>query len=330
MIDSDDEGFTDTDGDGMADSSESTDQPNSDLTEDNDDGLPNYLDLDSDDDGCNDVIEAGFSDIDGDGILGEGDPDVDENGQVVTDEEDGYIEPIDSDGNGVLDCYDALTLVVTLNSQPQYAGEIFQGDNVSYSVDVTIDGNLPPEYQWQIGIVSIDEQDTTWTDISENSQFTGVNTSTLTINDVDYDNFDNTQYRVKVTGKGYKCAFVLSDPVNLDVKIRDLHIPQGFSPDGDGINDGWHITGIEYYPNNTVQIYNRWELKVWEVEGYLNDSPEKFFEGFANTGRSSGKVLPETVYFYVVDLGETDIDGNTVSEDSRYRKGIVYIRRPND
>ena len=330
MIDSDDEGFTDTDGDGMADSSESTDQPNSDVTEDNDDGIPNYLDLDSDDDGCNDVIEAGFSDVDGDGILGEGDPDVDSNGQVVTDDEDGYIEPIDSDGNGILDCYDALILVVTVNSQPQYAGEVFQGENVSYAVDVTIDGDLPPEYQWQIGIVSDDEQDTTWTDISENSQFTGVNTSALTINDVDYENFDNTQYRVKVTGKGYKCAFVLSDPVNLDVKIRDLHIPQGFSPDGDGINDGWHITGIEYYPNNTVQIYNRWELKVWEVEGYLNDSPEKFFEGLANTGRSSGRVLPETVYFYVVDLGETDIDGNTVSEESRYRKGIVYIRRPNE
>ena len=42
------------------------------------------------------------------------------------------------------------------------------------------------------------------------------------------------------------------------------------------------------------------------------------------------KLLPETVYFYVVDLGDTDIDGNTVSEETRYRKGIVYIRRPNE
>ena len=84
MIDSNDEGYADTDGDGMADNSESTDPPNSDVTEDLDDGIPNFLDLDSDDDGCNDVVEAGFSDLDGDGILGEGDPDVDENGQVIT------------------------------------------------------------------------------------------------------------------------------------------------------------------------------------------------------------------------------------------------------
>ena len=330
MIDSEDEGYADTDGDGMSDSSETTDQPNSDATEDLDDGIPNFLDLDSDDDGCNDVVEAGFTDIDGDGILGEGDPDVDENGQVITDDEDGYLDPVDADGNGILDCYDAVILVVTIDSQPQYAGDIFQGENVSYSVGVTIDGNLPPEYQWQIGIVSDDEQDTTWTDITESSQFVGVNTSTLTINNVSYEEFDNTQYRAKVTAKGYTCAFVLTDPVNLDVKIRDLHIPQGFSPDGDGINDKWKITGIEYYPNNTVQIYNRWEIKIWEVDGYLNDSPEKFFEGIANTGSSNGMVLPETVYFYVVDLGDTDIDGNSISEESRYRKGIVYIRRPNE
>ena len=167
---------------------------------------------------------------------------------------------------------------MTIDSQPQYAGDIFQGENVSYAVGVTIDGNLPPEYQWQIGIVSDDEQDTTWTDITESSQFTGVNTNTLTINNVNYEDFDNTQYRAKVTAKGYTCAFILTDPINLDVKIRELHIPQGFSPDGDRINDRWHITGVEYYPNNTVQIYNRWEIKVWEVDGYLNDSPEKFFD----------------------------------------------------
>ena len=36
------------------------------------------------------------------------------------------------------------------------------------------------------------------------------------------------------------------------------------------------------------------------------------------------------VHFYVIDLGDTDIDGNAVEEDNRYRKGIVYIRRGNN
>ena len=109
------------------------------------------------------LLRQDSHDLDGDGILGEGDPDVDDNGQVITDDEDGYEDPIDADGNGILDCYyDAVILVVNIDSQPQYAGDIFQGENVSYSVGVTVDGNLPPEYQWQIGIVVLQmtEQDT--------------------------------------------------------------------------------------------------------------------------------------------------------------------------
>ncbi len=46
-----------------------------------------------------------------------------------------------------------------------------------------------------------------------------------------------------MTAKGYKCAFVLSDPVVLDVKFRDLHIPQGISPN----NDGTMIRGDNRY-----------------------------------------------------------------------------------
>ena len=337
MIDSSDDGYTDTNNNGMSDQSEGTGQLNSDAIDLDDngvidslenDGVPNYLDLDSDDDGCNDVIEAGFSDLDGDGILGEGTPEIDDLGQVVTDNDEGYVDPVDSDGNGTLDCYDALVLVVTINTQPQYAGEVYQGENVSYTVDASIDGGLTPEYQWEIGIIEEGETDTTWTDILETSQFNGVTTNTLTINDVSYNDLDNTFYRVRVTANGYKCAFVRTEPVVLDIKIRELHVPDGFSPDGDGINDNWFITGVEFYPNNTVQIYNRWELKVWEIDGYQNDNPQKSFEGLANTGSTDGKILPETVYFYVIDLGETDIDGNEINEDSRIRKGIVYIRRP--
>ena len=327
MIDENDEGYADTDNDGMSDQSEGTGQPNSDVTEDLDDGIPNYLDLDSDDDGCNDVVEAGFSDLDGDGILGDGDPEVDESGQVVTDDQDGYEEPVDSDNNGVLDCYDALVLVIDIDSQPQYAGTVFQGDDVSYAIGVNVDGDLPAEYLWQRGDVSEDEQDTTWTDLANGIQYSGVDTDSMTITNVTFDEFDNSLYRALVTAKGYKCALVPSEPVVLDVKFRDLHVPQGISPNNDGTNDTWFITGIDYYPNNTVQIYNRWEIKVFEMEGYENEDPSKYFEGIANYGYSTGKLLPETVYFYVIDLGDTDLDGNAVEEDNRYRKGFVYIRR---
>ena len=98
---------------------------------------------------------------------------------------------------------------------------------------------------------------------------------------------------------------MLSDPVNLDVKIRDLHIPQGFSPDGDGINDGWHITGIDRFPNNHVEIYSRWEIKVFEIDGYgLSSNDEWDGTSNVNTFSIGNDKLPEGTYFYVIDLRE--------------------------
>ena len=128
-----------------------------------------------------------------------------------------------------------------------------------------------------------------------------------------------------MTAKGYKCAFVLSDAAVLDVVQRSTH-PQVY-----------HLTVTEPTTRGlslelittltTLYRSNRWELKVFEMEGYENDDPSKNFEGVANHGRTAGKLLPETVYFYVIDLGATDKDGNAVEEDNRYRKGFVYIRR---
>ena len=180
MIDSLDDGYVDSDNDGMSDVSELSDQPDTDydsLSVDND-TIPDYLDLDSDDDGCYDVVEAGFVDEDGDGILGVGVPVVNNLGQVVTDGDDGYNDPIDADGNGVIDCLDALTLTVTLDSYPYNFNNpdqdgngvtdtittMLQGDALIISIDVSSEGDgLEVVYQWQIST----DQGLTWYNISE-------------------------------------------------------------------------------------------------------------------------------------------------------------------
>jgi hypothetical protein len=33
---------------------------------------------------------------------------------------------------------------------------------------------------------------------------------------------------------------------------------------GDGVNDSFVIENIEYYPDNVVEIYNRWGVLVYE------------------------------------------------------------------
>ena len=43
-----------------------------------------------------------------------------------------------------------------------------------------------------------------------------------------------------------------------------------FSPNNDGANDTFFIECIEEYPNNNLQVFNRWGTKVFEMQGYDN------------------------------------------------------------
>ena len=91
---------------------------------------------------------------------------------------------------------------------------------------------------------------------------------------------------------------------NIVVEPLCLTIFNEFSPNGDGINETFFIGCIENFPNNTLEIYNRWGNIVYRTNNYQND-----WEGESN-GRavlSVDKQLPEGTYYYILDLG----DGST-------------------
>ena len=93
----------------------------------------------------------------------------------------------------------------------------------------------------------------------------------------------------------------------------DFNIPEGFSPNGDGVNDLIIIRGIDYYPQNSIVIYNRWGIKVYEASPYKNDWDGRSMRGL----RVGGDELPVGTYFYLLDLG----DGSKVI------KGTFYLNR---
>ncbi|OFX74961.1 MAG: hypothetical protein A2X12_06995 [Bacteroidetes bacterium GWE2_29_8] len=93
----------------------------------------------------------------------------------------------------------------------------------------------------------------------------------------------------------------------------DFNIPEGFSPNGDAINDVFVIRGIINYPNNTFLIFNRWGSKVFEASPYQNT-----WDGTSTIGvKVGGNELPVSTYFYLLDLG----DGTNVI------KGTIYLNR---
>lgn len=72
-----------------------------------------------------------------------------------------------------------------------------------------------------------------------------------------------------------------------------LKVPNAFSPNGDGINDVWNITGKESWPDMEVTIFNRWGQAIWKSgRGY----PVPW------DGRSRGKALPMDSYHYFIEL----------------------------
>ncbi len=75
--------------------------------------------------------------------------------------------------------------------------------------------------------------------------------------------------------------------------IESILYPDGFSPNGDGINDDWPIVYIENFPQATVEIYNRWGQLLFNSVGYSTRWDGKY----------NGKDLPVGTYYFIIDLG---------------------------
>lgn len=85
---------------------------------------------------------------------------------------------------------------------------------------------------------------------------------------------------------------------NTYVKILDITIPEGFSPNGDGINDFFVIPEIFEYTSATLKIWNRWGDVVFESDHYRNE-----WDGTCQGSLCVGSgVLPEGTYYYTLTI----------------------------
>ncbi len=84
--------------------------------------------------------------------------------------------------------------------------------------------------------------------------------------------------------------------------LEHLVMPNSFTPNGDGINDVWEISGLEYYPNVNVQVFNRWGRLVFSSKGYAAPWDGQFH----------GDALPMATYYYVItsDILDAPLSGS--------------------
>lgn len=83
-----------------------------------------------------------------------------------------------------------------------------------------------------------------------------------------------------------------------------IWIPDGFSPNEDGINDTFEIS-------NLLDIYTDFELHIYSRQGnliFVGNNDTGFWDGSANTGLIYEGAVPAGLYYYVLNLNDPDHD----------------------
>ena len=310
----------DDDNDGIRDNIENggfwPEDPGAELIDSDQDGIPDYLDIDSDNDGIVDNIEGQdeHNYIEPDGWRDDNNNGWDDR---YDNEEGGYpfdLNLTDTDGDGVPDYLDS-------DSDNDHVLDFIEGnddnadgipDYIRFYSDLDRDG-LDDAYDWIDG----------WgiPDLVDNE--TG---STAPLQDFDGDgwrdwrdvNDEDDEYLTQnedINGDGdYSNDDLDLDghPEYLDTELEcELFIPEGFSPNDDGVHDFFQILCIyPRYPDAKLMIFNRNGNLLWEKEHYGNFDywgwNDAWWWGTSDNkltiGRSGG--LPAGNYIYVLLLND--------------------------
>lgn len=277
----------DTDGDGVSDYIEKAQGTNplvaGDKIKDTDgDGVPDYIEVAQ---GTNPLVAYDARDTDGDGI-----PDFVEiaAGQDPKD----ATSAVDTDGDGVPDYIE-----VKQGTNPTVAGdakdsdgdgvpdyvELYQGTNPNSKASFSdVDGDGFSDYLEgfsRIKSANIPDLDGDGIPDYRDTDCDGDGIQDALENDINYGAMEDCDHD--------------GIPNRLDKDQCGTYTVQGVSPDGDGLNDNLVIPGILATQPNKLTVYNRAGIIVWERTNYKND--------WGGTDQS-GNLLPDGMYYYVVDF----------------------------
>ncbi|WP_161794112.1 gliding motility-associated C-terminal domain-containing protein, partial [Flavobacterium sp. 316] len=129
---------------------------------------------------------------------------------------------------------------------------------------------------------------------------------------------------INASGNFTNTATILnSDPVDsnpdnnvaiAEVMVICLTVYNEFSPNNDGENEFFIIDCIENYPNNKLEIFNRYGNMVYETKSYQNT-----WNGISNVNGviKQGESVPVGTYFYSLKVDELNIS----------KSGWIYVAK---
>jgi len=103
-----------------------------------------------------------------------------------------------------------------------------------------------------------------------------------------------------------------SASVIIDIYDSNITVPEGFTPNGDGLNELLVFKGlIENYPKSQLYVFTRSGRVVYQNLDYKND----WNGSTLNSSVTNLELVPTSTYYYVLKLGGTN----------RSLKGFIYI-----
>ncbi|WP_108245300.1 T9SS type B sorting domain-containing protein [Muricauda brasiliensis] len=240
------------------------------------------------------VSSSLYPDPDSDPSIGIGEDDFDD-GIADDDEATAFVIPQTTDisitknvDNAMPNIGDEVVFAITVTNQ-----------GVDDATHLGIQEELPMGYQFissETTVGTYDAESSFWE--IESLAVTETATLLLTVKVMDMDDYMN---RVSLAYVDQWDVDESNNSAEAFVDPSCLVVYNEFSPNGDGVNDYFKIDCLGRYPNNTLQVYNRWGNIVYQTKSYKND-----WDGTPN-GRAMVQPedqLPVGTYYYVLDLGD--------------------------
>ncbi|NQX37693.1 gliding motility-associated C-terminal domain-containing protein [Pedobacter steynii] len=161
------------------------------------------------------------------------------------------------------------TATITINALPVIQILSSKGGNISKGDVIQLTATGGTQYSW-----------------TGNEVLSGQNSATVSIRPKQSGN-----YKVTVTN-----ASGCSSEQSISISVADdykLEAGTLITPNGDGINDRFVIKNIDYYPKNTLRIFDQSGRVLFQRQSYAND-----WDGTVN-----GSPLLEGTYYYILDMG---------------------------
>lgn len=198
-------------------------------------------------------------------------------------------------------CLSASTMVtVTINDVP--APTLNQNGQIFCGIDQPKVSDLSGNTNASASIV--------WYDAATNG--TILSSATLLQDKVTYYGFDFSSATGCLSKNNIAVTVSLTD---CTTSQYDFFIPDGFSPNGDSVNDYFTIPEIEFlFPDYTLEIYNRYGNMMFKG----NKNKPNWDGRNSESAGFSDAIAPNGVYFYIVNFNK---------DNKSPQQGRLYLNR---